>query len=62
MNSYTQKTHFETCLGYLPKSPLDLSFKEESEVNGYDDAEREKIFIQRIQLVHKIVQENLEKS
>lgn len=62
MHSSTKKKPFEIYLGYLTKSPLDFDFGEESEVNGHNDVDKEKRFIQKIQQVHKAIHEQLEKS
>ena len=56
------KTSFEICLGFLPQSSLYFSFGVESEENGKDDAKKENNFIQRIQHIHNVVQEQLDKS
>jgi hypothetical protein len=61
MHYSTQRSPFETCLGYLPKSPMDFSFREASKEDGKDDVDKAKRFIQRIQQVHEVVQEQLEK-
>jgi hypothetical protein len=62
MHSSTQRTPFEVCLGYFPKSPMDFSFGEASKEDGQDDTDKVERFIQRIQQVHQAVQEQLEKS
>jgi hypothetical protein len=53
MHSSTQKTPFEVCLGYLPKSPMEFSFGEASKEDGHDDTDKAKRFIQKIQQVHQ---------
>ena len=55
IHSSTQKTSFEICLGYLPRSPLDFSFGAKSEENGKDDANKSNKLILRIQQIHKVV-------
>ena len=61
--SSTQKTPFEVCLGYLPKSPMEFSFGEASKEDGVqDDTDKAKRFIQKIQHVHQAVKEKLEKT
>ena len=45
------------CLGYLHRSPLDFAFEAECEENRQDDADEAKKFIQRMQQIHKVVQE-----
>ena len=52
MHSSIQISHFKTCLGYFPKSPMGISFEKEGEVNGQNDANKAKRFIQKIQQVH----------
>ena len=52
---------FEACLGYFPKSPLDLIFGKDIAVDGHSDVEKSKHFIEQIQLVRQRVQEKLEK-
>jgi hypothetical protein len=62
MHSSTQRLSFKTCFGYLPKSPLDFSFGNDVVVDGKSDADKAMKFIQKIQLVHQEVHEQLEKS
>lgn len=57
IHSSTLKTLFEIRLVYLPRSPLDFSLGEKSEDIGKDDADKARNFIQRIQQIHKVVQE-----
>lgn len=54
-HSSTQTFPFEACLGYLPKSPLDLIFGKDVAIDGHSDIDKERMFI--IQLVHQRVQE-----
>jgi hypothetical protein len=61
IHSSTQKTPFEVCLGYFPKSPMEFSFGEASQEDGQDDTDKAKRFIQKIQQVHQVVHEQLEK-
>jgi hypothetical protein len=49
-------------LGYLPKSPLDFVFGKDIAVDGHSDVDKAMQLIQQIQLVHQVVQEQLEKS
>jgi hypothetical protein len=51
-NSSTQRSPFETCLGYLPKYPLDFVFGKDIAVEGHSDVDRATKFIEQIQLVH----------
>jgi len=57
MYSFTQDSPVETCLGYLPKIPLDFLY-------GKDSKERNaaRKFIQRIQQVNQIVKENMKED
>jgi hypothetical protein len=48
MHFSTQKIPFEICLRCLPSSPLDFPFGAESEVNGQDEIDKAKRFIQKI--------------
>jgi hypothetical protein len=48
MHSSTQRTSFEVCLGYFPKSSVGFSFREANEEDGPDDTDKTKRFIQRI--------------
>jgi len=61
MHYSTQKTPFELCLVYFPKSPMESYFGEVSKEDGHDDIDKAKRFIQKIQQVHQAVQEQLEK-
>jgi hypothetical protein len=62
LHSSTNRSPFETCFGYLPKSPMDFMFGEEDKEDGHDDANKAIKFIQRIQKIHEAVQDQLEKS
>ena len=55
MHSSIQRSPFETCLGYFPKSPMDIDFVKEGEVDGKNDVGEAKKFIQKIQQVHQEV-------
>ena len=57
MYSFTQDSPVETCLGYLPKIPLDLLY-------GKDVRERDAThkFIQRIQQVIQAIKEQMEED
>jgi hypothetical protein len=61
-HSSTQTSPFEACFGYLPKSPLDFIFGKYVAIDGHYDIDRAKKFIEKIQLVHQMVQEQLEKK
>jgi hypothetical protein len=58
----TQTSPFEACFGYLPKYHLDFIFGKDVSIDGHYDIDRENNFIEQIQLVHQMVQEQLEKS
>jgi hypothetical protein len=58
----TQTYPFEACFGYFPKYPLDFIFGKILLLMVISDIDREKKFIEKIQLVHQMVQEQLEKS
>ena len=60
IHSSTQKSPFETCFGYLPKFPLDFVFGKDLVEYGQIDVDKALKFIQEIQLIHQIVQEQLE--
>jgi hypothetical protein len=61
MHSSTQKTPFEVCFGYFPKSPMEFSLGEEVNEDEHDDTDKAKRFIKRIQQVHQAVHGELEK-
>ena len=46
----------------MPKSPLDFFFGKDITVDRHSDVDRATKFIERIQLIHQAVQEQLEKS
>jgi hypothetical protein len=46
----------------LPKSPLDFIFGRDIVVDGQYDIDRAEKFIEKIYLIHQVVQEQLEKS
>jgi hypothetical protein len=61
-HSSTQTSPFEACFVYLPKSPLDFIFGKDIAVDGQYDIDRAETFIEQIQSIHQMVQEQLEKS
>jgi len=61
-HSSTLTLSFEACLGYFPKSPLDFIFEKDVALYGHSDIDKIKKFIEKIQLIHQTVQEQLEKS
>jgi len=56
-HSSTQRSSFETCLGYFPKYPLDFVFGKDIAVDRHSDLDKAKKFIEQIQLIHQAVQE-----
>jgi hypothetical protein len=56
----TQTSPFEACFGYFPKSPLDFIFGKDISVDGQYDIDRAENFIEQIQSIHQMVQEQLE--
>jgi hypothetical protein len=58
----TQTPPFEACFSYLPKPPLDFISGKDVAIYGHFDINRAKNFIEQSQLVHQMVQEQLEKS
>ena len=60
-HSSTNTSPFEACFGYLPKSPLDLIIEKDVAIDGHSDIDKARMFIERIQLIHQWVQEQLEK-
>jgi hypothetical protein len=46
----------------LPKSPLDFIFGKDIDIDGQYDIDRAENFIEQIQSIHQMVQEQLEKS
>ena len=61
-NSSTNTSTFEACFGYFPRSPLEFIFEKDVTIDGHSDIDKAKKFIEKIQLIHHIVQEQLEKS
>jgi hypothetical protein len=62
LHSSTPSSPFETCFRYLPKVPLDLMYGKYADVNEEQIEDRARKFIQRIQQIHQVVMEQLEKS
>lgn len=62
MHSSTQSSPFDTCFGYLSEDPLDMVFGRNEYSSEPNDEEREQKFIQRIQMIHQVVKEKLEKT
>ena len=61
-HSSTLSSPFEACLGYLCEFPLDFIFENYIAVDGHNDIDKEKKLIDKIYLIHQIVQEQREKS
>lgn len=61
-HSSTNTSPFEECFGYLPRSPLDFIFEKDVTIDVHSDIDKASKFIERIQLIHHTVQEQLEKS
>ena len=61
-HSSTKTSPFEACLGFFPISPLDLIFGKDVSIYGHIDKDKANNFIKKIQLIHQIVQDQLEKS
>ena len=49
MDSSTQSLPFETCFGYFPKTPLDLTYGREGDSSASKDEDKARRFIQRVQ-------------
>jgi len=47
-HSSTQGSPFETCFGFIPKSPLDFVFGKDIVVNGHSDVDKATKFIEQI--------------
>ena len=54
-HSSTQRSPFETCFSFTPKSPLDFVFEKYIEVVGHSDADKGTRFIEQIQEIHQAV-------
>ena len=59
---WDERLCYETCFGFIPRSPLDFVFEKYIVVDGHNDVDKAIHFIEQIQLVHQRVQEQLEKS
>ena len=60
-HSSTQRSPFETCFVFTPRSPSDFFFRKDTMVEGHNDVGKETRFIEQIQEIHQAVQEQLEK-
>jgi len=61
-HSSTNTSPFEASYGYFPRSPLDFIFEKDVTISGHSDIDKARKFIEKIQLIHHTVQEQLEKS
>ena len=61
-HSSNQRSPFETCFGFIPKSPLDFVYSKDIAVDEHSDVEKETKFNEQIQEIHQAVQEQLERS
>ena len=52
-HSSTQISPFETCSGFIPRSPLDFVFEKDIAVAGHSDVDKETRFIEKIQKIHQ---------
>ena len=48
----TYRSPFETCFGFIPRSPLDFVFEKDIVVAGHNDVEKATRFIEQIQEIH----------
>lgn len=60
-HSSTQRSPFETCFGFIPKSHLDFVFGKYIVVDGHSGVDKATKFIEQIQEIHQAVQEQLER-
>ncbi len=56
-HSSTQRSPFETCFGFTPRSPLDFVFGKDIAVDGHSDFNKATKFTEQIQEIHQAVQE-----
>ena len=61
-HSSTQRSPFETCFGFTPKTPSDFVFGKDIAIDGQSDVEKATKFIEQIQEIHQVVQEQQERS
>ena len=61
-HSSTNTSPFEVCFCYLPRSPLEFFFEKDVSIDGHSDIDKSRKFIEKIQLLHHTVQDQLEKS
>ena len=61
-HSSTNTSPFEAYFGYFPISPLDFIFEKYVAIYSHSEIDKERKFIEKIQLIHHTVQEKIEKS
>jgi len=61
-HSSTNTSPFEAYFGYFIRSPLDFIFEKDVAIDGHSDFDKARKSIEKIQLIHHTVQEQLEKS
>ena len=60
-HSSRQRSPFETCFGFTPRSPLDFVFGKDVTVDGHNDVDKVAKSIEQIQEIHQEIHEQLEK-
>ena len=58
-HSSTQRSPFETCFGFTPRSPLDFVFGKDIAVDGHSDVDKKTKLIEQIQEIHQAEKEQL---
>lgn len=61
-HSSTQRSPFEICFGFIPRSPLNFVFSKDITVDGHSDVDKATRFIKQIQEIYQAMQEQLEQS
>jgi len=61
-HSSTQRSPFQTCFGFITRSPLDFVFGKDTVVDGHNDVDKGMRFIEQIQEIHQVVHEQLGKN
>ena len=51
-HSSTQRSPFETCFGFTPRSPLDFVISKDTTIEGHSDVDIATKFIEQIQEIH----------
>jgi len=52
-HSSTQRSPFENCFGFTPKSPLYFVFCKDIAIDGHNDVDKATKFIEQIQEIHQ---------